>query len=153
MILVKKRMTIIQEEMGDECYFDYDEEVVNQEKEFRHFFRDDRAILLKYCEDSSGFPQGIATVRKVSDDHIFVYQVLVDDPSRKMEITEILLKHIRVLYPNEISYGLLHKTNEKMKAYLKSIGSTQVEMLFQDEHPSATKDGGFIAFVHVSQLS
>lgn len=140
-------LRLIQEDMGDRCYFeDFGQKLIITEKDLRHFFRDDDAVLVRLDEEDIDLPQAFGSVRKVSPTHIFVHQVTVKDFSRKAELIPIILQHIRVMYPDKIAYGLVHSSNKRMDKYLKSIGSTRCDLMFASEHPYFTEEDGWTSF-------
>lgn len=117
--------------------FDYDEEMLRIEKDILHFFRDNEASLIHYIEEDELI--AVAAVREIGDKTIFVYEPQILINHRKIEVTDVLMKHIKEIYPDHSVYKIYY--DEALRD--KDDDVKLHHILYEKEHPNHTHLDGW----------
>lgn len=131
-------------------YSQCDVEIARVETDLRHFFRDDKSILVQCLEQEEEKDKivGLVAVREIADNVIFVHQCHSIDPSRAPEIMGDLLHYVKDKYPGYSAYGIVHKSHEMLKKFCESFGAKKCELFHLEEHPASTQENGWISWIY-----
>jgi len=132
-------------------YSCYDVEIARVETDLRHFFRDDKSILVQCLEKEKEEKEkivGLVAVREIADNVIFIHQCHSIDTTRAPEIMGELLHCVKNKYPGYSAYGIIHKSHEMLKKFCESFGAKKCELFYLEEHPASTQENGWISWVY-----
>ena len=127
-------------------YLCYNTEMKRVETNLRHFFRDDKAILIQYLEEDE--IMGLVGVRKIAEDFIFVHQCHAVENTRAPEIMRKLLLYVKDKYAGYLSYGITHKTNKALEKFCAGFGSKTCDVFHIEEHPASTQENGWVSWIY-----